>query len=903
MNNMTKMGKGFSRAVWLMSAVTLAAAAGSAYPAEKPKILRAHRTKTAPKIDGMLSEPAWDEAEKAVDFSNYNQPKVMAKDQTIGRVLFDDENLYVGIECLESRMDLLRKDLEAMGEEFDYRMGEVVEVFLDAEALARPDYSQFMIGANGALMGSFYDAMQIGPMPYRGAVSLARDRFFVEVVIPLSMLHLGPQTKTTWGFNLNRARSVERETSQGPNDNRFSSWNNTGGAFNRPHMFGRLKIDLDTSRYWYDVRLLEAPPDTLDRTDVKITNRTGRPGRVKMTLGFDAGPGKRTTYEKFVSLDNGEAKVVSFAGPFPGWTAGAVLSVTLTDAATKKTVYYGATRSADVTPRHKGPLPEYSGKDVDNGYVLFTKDYNSIILRTYMPSLDEVNRPLEIGASPGEYEPCVLGVRTFKKLTGVKVDIPGDLASAGGKTISAHDVDLRIITETKYWTDKGNGQEFRWQPMLAESKLPTELAAGRTYTYWITVKVPPGAAAGKYTALLRFRAAGVRPKNVPLHVTVWPIKLLNPPEMCWGYYYDVARLPDDCRTLKYQRKIFKNLAEYGINNTTIYGGIGPGGRLDKCGPRHLPFAQTMNDALAAGAITRGIPVMTLGTPIATKAVAEARAKNNWPELLMYAYDEPDDEERIAAARKGLTELKRAHPETKTVTAISEKGLKALGDLYDVWVVGAASVGSSVVDEGRTKGKLIWMYDCGNRVCDLPFNRYFAGIFSWKTRVKGNWLWGLVDVQFEHRMKRPMVEVLKSDYQAAWRLYHENPDNFNYTFNYLWPAPEEPVPSVGHIGRREGIDDYKYVYTLQRLIDRAGASDNLKARSVAWDSKKLLESFFTKVSINPFDNDTYRRELRRLGGDVMLGDWRPDSHIALEDYNRFRKRIVERIIILQEVLTK
>lgn len=897
---MKQMKKRFGGTVWLMSTVVLAMAAAPVHAAEEPKVLRAHRTETPPTIDGRLNEPAWAQAERAVGFSNYDQPKAATADQTIGRVLFDNENLYVGIECLESRMDLLKKDLAAMGKEFDYKMGEVVEVFVDPNALGKQDYSQFMVGANGASMGSFYDAMQIGPMSYRTAVSLGQDRFFVEFSIPLSMLHLGPKAGTTWGFNLARARNVERETSRGPNDNRFSSWRNTRGAFNKPHMFGRLKIDLDTSQYWNDVRLLKGPPDTLDKADIKITNRTGRASRVKVTLGFNSTPGKTKTYEQGLSLGTDAAKVVTFVGPFPAWTAGAALSVTLTDRVTGKTVYYGETRSADVTPKHRGPVPEYPQNNVSAGYVLFSKNYNSIILRTYMPSLDEINKTLEIWASPGEYEPCVLGVRTFRKLTNVAVNIAGDLVSSGGRTIRGDNMDLRIITETKYWTDKGAGQEFRWQPMLAESDLPGELAAGRTYTYWVTVKVPSDAAAGKYTGLFQFSAAGAPAQNVPLQVTVWPIKLLTPPQMCWGYYYDVARMPDDLRTLEYQRKIFKNLVAYGMNNTTIFGGIGPGGTLDKCDRRHLPFAATMNDALAAGAITRGIPAMTLGSTITTKPVAEARLKNNWPELLMYAYDEPDDEERIAVARKGLTQIKKDHPDVKTVTAISAKGIEALGDLYDAWVVGAASIGSPVIDKGREKGKLIWMYDCGNRVCDPLFNRYFAGIFSWKTQVKGNWLWGLVDIQFDHRMKRPMVEVLKGDSEALWRMYHETPDDFNYTFNYIWPAAEGPIPSVGHIGRREGIDDYKYVYTLRQFIDRMAASEDPKARSAAQESKRLFEALFAKVSINPYDNDAYIQERERLGGDIMLGDWRPSIRIALEDYNKFRKGIAEQIVLLQRI---
>lgn len=863
--------------------------------------LRACRTASPPVIDGRLDEPVWDEAERAVGFSNYNQPTVMAKDQTIGRVLFDDENLYVGIECLESRMDLLRKDLDEMGTRFDYGKGGVIEIFVDPGALGGTDYCQFLVGTNGASWGSFYDVMQIAPMPFRASASLGDDRFFIEVRIPFSILHLSPSAAPTWGFNLNRARLLERETSRGPNDNRFSSWSNTNGAFNRPQRFGRLAIDLDTSRYRYDVKLLQSPPDTLAVTEVEVANGSGRAAALRAVLAFEAEAGRKT-YEQRLALENAERRVLAFPGPFPDWTGDAALSLALVEAATEKTVYYGGTRSADVTPRHRGPVPAYAAADIENGCVLFTKDYNSLILRTYMPSVQEANGPLEIYASPGEYEPCVLGVRTFKTLSDVSLETAGDLVCPGAGSIRADDLDLRIITHTKYWTPNGLGREFRWQPMLAESSLPDVLAPDRTYTYLITLKAPENAAAGTYTGRLVFRARGIEPRTVPVHVTIWPIALQQPPDMCWGYYYDVARMPEERRSLEYQKKIFRNVAEHGSNNITIYGGIAADGSLDRCDGPYLPFQQTINDALETGAMTRGIPIMTLSSAISTPAVEAAREQHHWPELLMYAYDEPDDEERIAQARKGLTEIKRAHPEVKTVTAISEHGLEALGDLYDAWVVGAGSIGTPVVAEGRAKGKLIWAYDCGNHVCNLPFNRYFAGLWSWKAGVTGNWLWGLVDVQFEHRLGRPMAEVLKHDAQALWRVYRETPEAFNFTFNYVWPAPEGPIPSVGHIGRREGIDDYRYVYTLTRLIDQAEAGDDPGARRAARESRELLESFLGKISVDPWAEDVYPHEqMRQAGQIVILGDWRPDSHIALEDHSKFRKRIAGQIVRLQKIV--
>ena len=215
-------------AAWLTCGLTLAVAAAVLHGAEGPKILNARRTKAAPAIDGKLDEAAWANAEKAVGFSNFNQPGSLTKDQTIGRVLFDDDNIYIGVECLESRMDLLKKDLASIGDRSEYQMGEVVEIFL-SPGPGGYDYAQFLVGANGAHVSSFYNVMQIGPMPYQAAASLGESRFFVEVAIPLSILHLRDGTTKTWGFNLNRARAIERETSGGRNDNYYSALLHFGG--------------------------------------------------------------------------------------------------------------------------------------------------------------------------------------------------------------------------------------------------------------------------------------------------------------------------------------------------------------------------------------------------------------------------------------------------------------------------------------------------------------------------------------------------------------------------------------------------------------------------------------------------------------------------------------------------
>ena len=70
-----------TRFVWPVAAV-LWVAGGSLQAAETAKVLRGRRAEAAPRIDGVLDESAWAEADTAVGFPNFDQPDVMAGEET-----------------------------------------------------------------------------------------------------------------------------------------------------------------------------------------------------------------------------------------------------------------------------------------------------------------------------------------------------------------------------------------------------------------------------------------------------------------------------------------------------------------------------------------------------------------------------------------------------------------------------------------------------------------------------------------------------------------------------------------------------------------------------------------------------------------------------------------------------
>ena len=64
------------------------------------KELPAVKTDSPPTIDGTLNDACWQDAPKAVGFTDQRTEKP-AKNQSIGRVVYTDEAIYVGIHLYD----------------------------------------------------------------------------------------------------------------------------------------------------------------------------------------------------------------------------------------------------------------------------------------------------------------------------------------------------------------------------------------------------------------------------------------------------------------------------------------------------------------------------------------------------------------------------------------------------------------------------------------------------------------------------------------------------------------------------------------------------------------------------------------------------------------------------------
>jgi len=237
--------------VWAMAATAWSQAVERSVPVavEDERSICATRTDTAPRIDGKLDDPCWARAGRTSTFFNERSFEPCAE-QTVVYAAYDMENLYIGFECLESEMSSLRA-YERREDRYHIMRDDYVEVMLDT-FLDRRSYYQFTTNA----VGTRYDARQ-GVDPGRGAgigwdcnwevaTSLADDRWFVEMSIPLSELLFERKDSQTWGVNFQREEHRLLEEGM---------WSLRKDDPSHPRNFGRIEgLDLADAvprrRFW-----------------------------------------------------------------------------------------------------------------------------------------------------------------------------------------------------------------------------------------------------------------------------------------------------------------------------------------------------------------------------------------------------------------------------------------------------------------------------------------------------------------------------------------------------------------------------------------------------------------------------------------------------------------------------
>src|SRR5215204_5686430 len=201
----------FDHRLALVSLIALGATAPAILHAQVISTKSAKATRIvgpAPRIDGELNDPAWQQATVISDFVQKVPVEGAAPSvETEVRILYDDHGLYVGARLRRSDPSAIRTSITRRDGESD---AEVFTISLDPYLDRRTAYS-FSISSGGVRGDAYHsqDSEDSGREAQYDPIWSARARvdeqgWTAEMHIPFSQLRFNAAAEQTWGLELTR---------------------------------------------------------------------------------------------------------------------------------------------------------------------------------------------------------------------------------------------------------------------------------------------------------------------------------------------------------------------------------------------------------------------------------------------------------------------------------------------------------------------------------------------------------------------------------------------------------------------------------------------------------------------------------------------------------------------------
>ncbi len=185
---------------------------------QEKKFLNLKRADTAPKIDAVLDDLAWEEAEVAegfVEFRPADGNPEKANQKTTVKVTYDDSAVYFAAYLHDDPKNIMQQ----LTSRDNFGTADFFLLSINPNNDAQND-TQFLIFSTGtqgdAIVGSDGNEDWGWNAVWDSAVKIVDDGWIVEIKIPYSALRFSNQELQTWGIQFHRRHM---------NDNRQLTWN------------------------------------------------------------------------------------------------------------------------------------------------------------------------------------------------------------------------------------------------------------------------------------------------------------------------------------------------------------------------------------------------------------------------------------------------------------------------------------------------------------------------------------------------------------------------------------------------------------------------------------------------------------------------------------------------------
>ncbi|NUQ65113.1 MAG: hypothetical protein HUU20_21825 [Pirellulales bacterium] len=560
-------------------------------------------------------------------------------------------------------------------------------------------------------------------------------------------------------------------------------------------------------------------------------------------------------------------------------------------------------------PQPADPPAPVSDPQRERGYVVAAVDCDDDLHPWSQPAADASRREIAIFAAAGEQEQASLAVFASRDLDQVGIET-SDLRSREGHAIPAAAIERGLVQFTP-WPARGSRRHAQYwiQECLILPHRPTWIGAGTCKRFWLTVRVPPGTPPGVFEGRITVSAAGAPSASLELKLRVLPFALAVPPLehfMYFGSMYHLAGfyMPrfDEQRYWDSMREEVRFARDNDFCRAECIVGRWGGGR-------------SSDFKIEDGRVT------DVDLSDTEKLMRLLRDENAWPrDNAMICRTEPMlylGGGRIATAERRLTFCPTPEGRANFIRAVQIIDRKARQAGWPEVVFDCFGEYTNFGEEGKQFGLAVHasLKEAGvlntlrgNGASDMAC--VLEGLVAipqpnW-AMMRTEWL----DFMKKHSRRLWAYNYAESRFAFGWFSFKHGFQRGSYESGvYANGQPGNPfdtetmfpmglplamtriAPALWLKRLVEGGDDYRYLYTLDRLLADAQPSTSEDARRAAGEARKWLDE---KLATVPNGLDRLRADPRDFGN--VQGDLWP-KHVL----GRYRQEAAEHIIAVRKAL--
>jgi len=505
-------------------------------------------------------------------------------------------------------------------------------------------------------------------------------------------------------------------------------------------------------------------------------------------------------------------------------------------------------------------------------YLVFQKNYLERVYPYTTAKPDEIVSAIRAEASRDEFKPITFSIRAQKNLGRVQVKVSELIGLQ--EMLVADSIRVGIVgqlTETVQKKKNGKILTYRWAPKIIRPGEVT-IPGGHTQRYWLTLKVPSHVRPGEYKGIVSINPELSYQTDIPIIIRILPFCLTDT-DIQYGmmmtyefYELDHTQWSDDEKALikRHGFEICKDLRDHGMTllypHSHFYFTCNQNGQpiLDSLVADleayrslsfHGPFCWYLGHLLQTAKIFHPGSILNYDEEVAGKRLRfllksyEKMAEGlNIPKnkLVVQTVDEPDRQDRIEVGKS----LNRIARDMGFKTLITRKW-------PDVDII-CTSVPTSDKEAERMKemGKTWWIYpNSALTTKNRAFTRYVFGFGAWQWGVDGVVPW---TYQMTQGCNGNPFSVLDGDEVMV-----------------TYPGLDGPIPTPLWETIRDGINDYKYIFQLKKLIACGLQKGDRRAKEI----ERELYQFKKNLGKGPTAQEDH------------YGNWPPEA------FDQRRKQIV------------